>query len=110
MCAVATMVASGTFCLGNAQVGTFTVPKAGDPRLQRDTEYTLCAVPQAVVNFTCGDPTCVHFSTYDQDVPLECAMSDCDCTDAGGCRFAPCLPFVLVLPKCHSLATVRGCA
>lgn len=91
--AVATLVASGTFCLGNAQAGRFTVPQAGDPRLQPDTDYTLCAVPQAVVNFTCGTPTCVHFSTYDQEVPLECEMSQCDCADAaGGCKCAPFLP------------------
>eukprot|EP00892_Ulva_mutabilis_P000130 jgi/Ulvmu1/10117/UM006_0068.1 len=90
--ASARLEAVGTLCVANGAESTFTMPEASGAQLQPGREYVLCAVPQEVANFTCGDglPTCVDFTTHDDVVDVECEMSPtCDCGSAEvGCTMA----------------------
>jgi hypothetical protein len=85
--AASRLVASGFTCVGNAEETIFTIPDPSSAtNLEPGRDYVICAVPPAVSNYTCGEPTCSYFSTFKSEVPFSCTMSACSCNDEEQCR------------------------
>jgi hypothetical protein len=82
----AMVAASGSICVGNNDMTTFTVPdSASGLQLRPAQEYVVCVAPPSIGNATCGEPLCKTFLTLGGVVPVDCSVSGCQCEDNEGC-------------------------
>jgi hypothetical protein len=82
----AVLLATGALCIENDQPTIFTVPETSSSiHLKAEQEYIVCAVPPLSPAEKVMPATCTKLSTFEDEVPLSCSISDCSCNDSTEC-------------------------